>query len=228
MNISISIQRDLAKAEKYNKAVLDNFKGFIGNNILEVGCSIGNITKLLLNKKHVVGIDILPDAVSIIKKRYAQKNLKTFVFDISDKKCLQLKKYEFDTILCLNVLEHIKDDAAALKNMHDLLDNGNLLLLVPAHRWLYGSVDAADGHYRRYTKRELCCKVQKAGFKIKRINYFNMLGIPGWYLNGRIFRKEQNDSKLLSVFNMICPYVFKLETLMGNPYGQSLICICTK
>jgi 2-polyprenyl-3-methyl-5-hydroxy-6-metoxy-1,4-benzoquinol methylase len=229
-DISISIQEGMSKADNYNKLLFNNFDGFVGERILEIGCSIGNITKFFDHKELVIATDVLKEAIDIIKSKYSEnKNVKTLMIDVSDEKIIELNKYKIDTIVCMNVLEHIEKDLIALENMNKtLICGGNLLLLVPAIKCIYGSVDESDHHFRRYSKKELRQEVENAGFKIKRLNYINLFGVVGWLINGKILKRKTVHQGMLSVFDSLVPLLFKTERLIGPPFGLSLVCVAEK
>jgi SAM-dependent methyltransferase len=131
----------------------------------------------------------------------------------------------FDTIVCLNVLEHVADDDLSLQAMRSLLDRrGRLILLVPALPGLYGSLDRALGHVRRYTSRELRAKFDRGGLRMRHLEYFNLAGLPGWWLTGRVLRREMIPAASLRWFDMLVP-LFRLERLLPWRLGQSLIAI---
>ena len=229
-DISLRIQEGMKKAKEYNKYLFFNIQPFIGKRILEIGCSIGNITDFFIDKGFVCGIDIIEEAVKTINKKYKKKkNFKAVLLNAEDKKILKLKRYNFDTIVCINVLEHIEKDTLTLRYFYKLLKKkGRLLLIVPAHKWLYGSVDKSDHHYRRYTKKEVIKKVKGAGFKIKRIHYFNFFGIFGWFLNGKILKKEMVDSSMLSFYDKLFPILVRIEKFFPGLIGLSIVCIAEK
>lgn len=230
MNYGLETQKSLEKAENYNKGIIETVKPFFGKRILEVGSSIGNLTQYFLDKDLVVSTDISKEYVEAIKKRYSEhKNFNAFVFDGADKKILSLKKNKFDTILCFNVLEHIEDDTQTLNNFHNLLEkNGCLLLLVPCHPILYGTLDSADGHFRRYTKKELLEKFSKTGFKVEKMHYINFLGMFGWLFNGKVLKKKTLPRNQLSFYDKLVPFLFSLEKFLNYPTGQSIVCIGRK
>jgi hypothetical protein len=131
----------------------------------------------------------------------------------------------FDTVICLKLLEHIEDDVASLVAMRGLLSaTGRVVLLVPALRFLYGTLDRALGHYRRYTGRELETKLQAAGLRPTHIEYFNLAGMPGWWFAGRVFRRTVIPAGPLRLYDMLVP-LFRLERLLPWRLGQSLIAI---
>jgi SAM-dependent methyltransferase len=231
MSETIKEQKILAeRANNYNRLIISNFNGYFGNNILEVGCSLGNLIKFFINKKKVIGIDVNEEALNIAKKRYnLYKNFKTLKVDISKKASLKLKKYNIDTIFSSNVIEHIKEDNKAFKNIYTILKKkGRFLLLVPGVKFLYGTMDSYDGHYRRYSKKELSYKLKKAGFIVEKIKYINFFGIFGWYINGKILNRKILPENQMGIFDKIVPFLFKFEKLVGPFIGLSLIAICKK
>ena len=217
-------------ARNYNKGIIDRVNVFIGDRVLEVGSGLGNITELLVKNRFVRSLEIRKDYVKKVNNRFKNyKNFKAIAGDIIDTKVINLKKYNFDTIVCINVLEHIKDDVKALKNMFLLVKNkGYIILLVPAIKILYGSMDKADLHYRRYTKSDLQTKFKNSGFKIEKIFYINSLGIFGWFVNGRILKRNVLPEKQLKFYDKVIPLVFFLEKTVGPPIGQSLVIIGKK
>jgi SAM-dependent methyltransferase len=96
-----------------------------------------------------------------------------------------------DSVICLNVVEHVEDDATALRNIFNCLrPQGRAIILVPEGPSIYGTLDRVLGHYRRYTEEELKAKMEDAGFQVERILQFNRITRPGWYWNGRILRRR--------------------------------------
>ena len=137
----------------------------------------------------------------------------------------RLAAERFDTIVCLNVLEHIEDDVTSLRSMRALLQpGGRLVLLVPALPALYGTLDEALGHFRRYRPAELAAKFTDAGFRLAHVEYFNLAGVLGWWLIGRVLRRRLIPRCALKWYDALVP-LFRLETLMPWRIGQSLIAI---
>lgn len=128
------------------------------------------------------------------------------------------------------MLEHIEDDLRALSQMHALLiPRGRLVLLVPAFQFLYGSVDRALGHYRRYTRKDLLPTIQRAGFFIERSFYMNVVGMAGWFWNNRIIKRTEESGKQIGVFDRyIAPLAEFTERLVPPPAGLSLIAVGRK
>ena len=133
-----------------------------------------------------------------------------------------------DTIVCLNVLEHIEDDVATLADLHALLPTGGrLVLIVPALARLYGTLDVHLHHFRRYEKAELEQKIRDAGFALEDVRFLNRPGIVGWYVNGNILRRRVLPPGQLAAFRLLLPM---LQREAKNPpsIGMSLLAIARK
>lgn len=227
--------RRMASVERYNRWIFEEIAPFAGQRLLEVGCGIGNMTEYFADRDVVVGIDMLPASVELMRRLHASKPaVDGFLGDITDPTVVeQLRRYRFDTVLCLNVLEHILEDRKALEHMHDLLGSGgSLLLFVPAGGYLYGSLDRALGHHRRYDRSQIEALVRGAGFEIVHLSYLNLPGVPGWWLNSRVLEREILPQGQLAWFNRLAPLFIAVERLMRRiwnvPLGQSLVCIARK
>jgi 2-polyprenyl-3-methyl-5-hydroxy-6-metoxy-1,4-benzoquinol methylase len=200
---------------------------YLGRRVLEVGCGLGNLLSHLLDRELVVGID--PDVASIefLRQTYSGKtHVQVHPFDICDLRVMELSASRFDTVVSLNVFEHIEDDVLALRHVRDLLEpGGHLVLIVPAHSWLYGTMDRAIGHYRRYDKAPLHRKLAAAGLAPAVMKYMNALGVLGWLLNGKVLRRQVPPSGQLRLFNRIVPLVRAIERRLPPPFGLSLLAI---
>jgi SAM-dependent methyltransferase len=138
------------------------------------------------------------------------------------------RSYHIDSVICFNVLEHIEQDEKALRNIFGVLEpKGRLLLLVPSHPWLYGTLDHYLGHHRRYGKKELRNKLETIGFKIIFLKDFNRIGMLGWFLNSKILKTKRLPSFQLRIYNLLVP-LFKLEEFFPLPFGTSLLGVVEK
>jgi SAM-dependent methyltransferase len=127
--------------------------------------------------------------------------------------------------VCLNVLEHIERDHDALVAMRDLLaPGGAVVLLVPAVPALFGELDRALGHYRRYTPDVLRRRLAGAGLVVRHLEYFNLAGMPGWWFVGRVLKRAMIPTGSLRLYNALVP-LFRLERWLPWRPGQSLIAI---
>ena len=208
----------------YNRWVISIFKTYFGKNILEVGSGLGGLSQYF-PKTDITLSDLRSDYFKYLKKRFDYKTLKLNIEKESPEELLN----SFDTIFSSNVFEHIKNDESALNNCFKLLkSNGNLLLFVPSRPEIYGNLDKAMGHYRRYTKEELTKKAKQAGFKIIKIKYVNLPGYFTWWLRGRFPGKSNSDNLLAKMFDTIITPLLYLEKYLPIPFGQSLILVAEK
>jgi SAM-dependent methyltransferase len=142
---------------------------------------------------------------------------------------LPLAARKFDTVICLNILEHLKNDLKAVQNMSSLLQpQGRLIILVPALKTLYGSMDISFEHYRRYNKKDLKALIDGQNLKIVKFYYMNFLGLLGWFFNGRILKKKELPENQTKLFDTLVPFLCFTEKVIRPPLGQSLILIAQK
>jgi 2-polyprenyl-3-methyl-5-hydroxy-6-metoxy-1,4-benzoquinol methylase len=213
--------------ERYNRYLVSSIERFLGNRVLDVGCGTGNLTKLIRNR-FVVGIDCTERYLSQFKKRL--NGIQSFLVDIQDTQELsRIKRFEFDTVLCSNVLEHVKDDILALRNMHDILvEGGRLVLLVPSWKSLYGSLDQTNLHFRRYSKSDLLGKIEKAGFKVDQISYLNFPGVIWWLLHSKILKSRFTGQSEAGVIDMFVPVVKLVDKLFSKWIGLTLVAVAKR
>lgn len=224
---SLEIQKRLSHAQNYNEWLFSQVADHVNGRVLEVGCAIGNFTKALLNRTFVCAIDVEDGYVALVRDTFKNyPNMEARQCDISSPDALEPEKGRFDSIVCFNVLEHIKDDDRALRNMRALLrEGGHLCLIVPAFQSIYGSMDRTDNHYRRYSKPGLLKKVNGAGFKVIRLKYLNMPGFFGWWFNGKILKRDYIPFKQMLLYDRIIPVIRSLESVLKPPFGQSIVMI---
>jgi glycosyltransferase involved in cell wall biosynthesis len=218
------VLQSMRRARGLNKWILEQFRQYIGNRVLEAGCGIGNFTELLLDRERLVCLDNDPLYVEMLNWRLGHlENVTTHKFDLADSAGYEgLQSERIDTIVCLNVLEHIAPDEQVLRAYFDLLQpGGHAIILVPAHPSLFSPCDEALGHQRRYTTVELHTKLQRAGFEVVMMEEFNRMGVPGWYLNKQLGRRDLNPRQM-RVFEWLLP-VAKLMEAMKLGRGLSLI-----
>lgn len=220
----------LEEAENYNKWIAESILFYVSSPLLEIGSGTGNITAYFLNKKPLYVTDQDSDLLLHLKKRFSkEKNLFINKFDITQK-CPSNLKLKFSSVFGVNVLEHIKDDVAALRNIREsLVKKGKIVLLVPAKRFAYTRLDKNLGHFRRYEKEELINKLETAGFRVNKIYYFNIVGLLSWIIRDKIEREKISLSpKQIAIFDSIVPFLKKIESRINIPIGISFIVIGEK
>lgn len=214
--------RSMEEARRYNDWLFSRCAPHIGRRVLDVGAGIGTFTALVAESAHVVALE--PDAAFVrhLTMRFAGDNNVTVVQGSASDLSPGAIGKPFDTIVCLNVLEHIPDDVAALEHFCRLLvPGGLLLLLVPAHPRLFGSLDLAMGHERRYREDGLRQLLERAGFEIETLRSVNPLGAVGWFVSARILRRKQIPEAPLRIYDDLVPLVRALDRIR-LPVGLSL------
>lgn len=215
----------IGSATAFNRWMFQRLAPWVGPTVLEVGAGVGNISQFLVDRQRVVLSDIDPEYLKRLETRFAGKD--NFGF-----RKLELPGANrsddgerFSSVICLNVLEHIEDDVSSLREMARFLnDDGRLVVLVPAFPSLFGSLDVALGHYRRYTKPTLLTVFKQAGLKLLHMEYFNLAAMPGWWFTGRILERELIPAGPLDLFEKMIP-LFRLERFLPWRVGQSLIAV---
>jgi len=135
---------------------------------------------------------------------------------------------KFDTVICLNVVEHLQNDLGALRNILDALeDNGRAIVLVPCGPRLYGTLDTVLGHFRRYTKPQFTELAARAGFQLEDLLSFNRFGSPAWWLNGRLLRRKTFGLWQIKMLNALTPMVRLIDRFLPLP-PLSIIAILRK
>ncbi len=222
------ILRRMQKVSRYNRWMWEQLEGSIGKSVLEVGSGVGNMTRFLLRCDHVIATDIDERYLRILRHLFGKyRHVQIERLDLAEPAAAG-QGIDVDTILCLNVLEHIERDDVALTSLYRrLAPGGRLVLLVPALAALYGSLDRALDHYRRYSREELLEKLATAGFEVERSWFFNLLGVAGWYVNSRILRRKTFPPVQLTLYDRLVP-LFRLESRLRLPVGMSLIAIARR
>ena len=220
----------LAEAKNYYRWVNRQFAPFIGKRVIEVGAGIGTFAQSLLDHvpvSELVLVEPSDNLFPILQRRFAQESRVKIIHGYFQPIASPAMA---DSIVLVNVLEHIAEDQAFLNDAYaTLAPGGTLLLLVPALPRIHGSLDQAFGHYRRYTKTALASQLHVAGFGIIRLAYVNLLGIAGWFLTGRVLRRMTLQSRYVRWYDQwVIPWLSRLEERWEPPCGQSLIVIARK
>jgi SAM-dependent methyltransferase len=217
-------------SHRYNAWLYSSIKPHLQGVVLDIGSGLGEIARHFQEPcvEEVILSDYDPLMVDALKATTLPlKKYRLLALDITDPKVVtELPGGIADTITCINVLEHIEEDVAALKHMKHLLKKGGkVVIFVPSLQAIYGTLDSLVGHHRRYTKRTLRAALQEAGFSVKDGYYMNMFGILTWFLAGRILKQKEFHKRACHMLDKIVPALRKLESLGNPPLGQSLIMV---
>lgn len=224
-----NILANLSLAHRFNTWIAKTIQPFLGHRILEVGAGIGNISCLLPQKETLTLTDIDPVYIDILENAYLDNDIVDVQhLDIAANTSLEGLEGKYDTVVCLNVLEHIEDDEAALKRMYQLLEpGGRLVLLVPQYLGLYGSYDKELDHFRRYRCSGARALLEKVGYKVQKRKNINFLSIFGWWWNSCLLRRRTMSKFQLKCFDMLVPILRPIEAVLPLP-GLSLILVAER
>ena len=218
-------------AVNYTAWVIDAFRPYFGRNLLEVGLGHGGYRDVLPPLARYVGIDIDPEAVAAARARAREASDLFIQADITDPGLKDLLAgLDVDTVLCVNVMEHIEDDRSALANLLEVLPaGGHLLLFVPAFKALYNDLDRFAGHHRRYRKSDLRDLIPPQSGRLLACRYFNPVGALGWWINGFARHDSLDDvgvNRQIEVFDRyVLPISRALDPITRPFFGQSLIAV---
>ncbi len=227
----------LSKAVHYQKWVHQSVEPFLGESILEVGAGIGNMSRWLPLRKRLIVSESDPALLNVLEaSQHSKAGVTVKGLDLMKDDLSFLSQDNLDTIVSYNVFEHIEDDQFVLGRLCEVLRNSRaqntrrLITFVPAHQWAYGSMDRTFGHFRRYSSsswRNLCKEVAPDAELTTR--YFNVFGLVGWFINGRIMGSPVIGNRSIALFETLCPYLAPVDDFLHQklrlPIGQSLLAV---
>jgi SAM-dependent methyltransferase len=205
--------------------MLDQFRPYIGSKVLEAGCGAGNLTLHLIDRPRLAAVDIDVAHVESVRSRFGHlENFSVVTGDLTDQSTFDHLGDSFDSVICINVLEHLHQPEVALQGFRQVLRNGgHALILVPAHDWLFSAADEALGHTMRYESGHMEALLYEAGFEIVSVRQFNRLGVLGWLVNKALHRTDIGRWQARA-FGFLMPVARLVERVPFLP-GLSLIAI---
>lgn len=233
-NTGTEVLNVIAEAKGFNKWIYQTIKPLIRGNTLEIGSGIGNISTFFLSEKYPLSLsDTEEKYIDILTTKF-KGNANLIEILLID---LELPNFEtsysslkgkYDSVFLLNVLEHIKDDTTAIRNINFLLKPGGaMVILTPAYSFLFSNLDRSLGHYRRYTKKSLTLRVKSSNFIIKEAFYFNCLGIGAW-LYAKFLGLKRIPQAEMGIYNKLVPVAKLLDKICFNKIGLSVILVGKK
>jgi len=221
-------QRQMTRAKNYFAWQSRLVARELGQRVVEVGCGIGNFTAMLRDRELVVAVDREEACVGALRERFPDRgNLRALTCEVPSREFRDLACFRPDSVVCVNVLEHIEDDRAALRDMAQVLAPGGVIvLLVPAFDALYGPIDRNLGHYRRYRRGSIPRLADAAGLEVRKLHYVNAAGFLGWWVNAHLLRREaQSDGQIAMFDRLVVPFLSAIESAVKPPFGQSLLAV---
>jgi SAM-dependent methyltransferase len=220
----------LSQSPNYYGWLLRHFVPYLGKRVLEVGAGIGTVADYLLRNTSATELVLIEPADNLfprLKERFGEDSRVKLVHGRLDDVASSIS---VNSVIAINVLEHVADDTDLLRMIHRvLLPGGTVLLFVPALPWLYGTLDESFQHVRRYTKRRFAAQLETAGFHLERLHYFNCPGVIAWFVAGKILRRKTiRVSQARGYDRWVVPLASRLETYWTPPFGQSLVAVARK
>jgi len=217
---------EILSAGRYNRWLFSQVAPHLGRRVLEVGSGIGNLTRLMLDRERVVATDVDPEHLRRLRSELGEfENVSVEAFDLAEPAPEPVVDAHPDTVVCMNVLEHVADDRAALAHIRGALGpGGRLVLLVPAHPFAFGSLDEGLGHHRRYDRRSLSDRLGAAGFEIESMRSLNLPALGGWFVASRVRRHRLIPPSQARVADLLVPWL-EVEKRLHLPWGLSLLAV---
>jgi SAM-dependent methyltransferase len=222
-------------AVNYHKWILEEFRSFLGRRVVEVGAGTGSFSELILQENidslSLVEPSEMFDSLTVNISQIKNGTQIDFYKSIFSEVAAEiLDKQKPDSIIYVNVLEHIENDRAELEYIYQTLGKGGrCFIFVPALMSLYGEFDRKIGHFRRYTKREVEEKCESSGFKILKSKYFDFAGMVPWFVKYKMLKSDSLDSGAVTLYDkMAIPFVKGMEKFVNVPLGKNVLLVAEK
>jgi SAM-dependent methyltransferase len=223
-------------AVNYHRWILQIFEPYLGMRLVEVGAGVGSFSELLLERplESLVLVEPAAQMYEMLTQRMQRfpslTQIQTFNAMFSRVAAEIETVWRPDSILYINVLEHVADDEAELRTVNQtLVKGGRIFIFVPALRWLYGSFDRQIGHVRRYSSSELTEKCGRAGFKVLESRAFDFLGIAPWWIKYRLFKSRTMEPAAVRFYDeYVVPFAQAVERAVKPPLGKNIILVGEK
>jgi SAM-dependent methyltransferase len=216
-------------ARNYSAWLFDALRPQFGREVLEIGPGYGGVARRLVDAG--IGYRAIDADASVIERLRARLAVPAERLSVGDAtKPEQIERFRaagVDTVLLVNVLEHIEDDCAFLRTAARCAPGGRLVVFVPAMPGLYGTFDSQAGHFRRYSRSGLRDTLVKAGFRIRSLSYFNAVGAAAWLLSARVLKLPLNSdgtARSIRLYDrFVIPAARFLDPVLRLIAGQSLM-----
>jgi SAM-dependent methyltransferase len=221
----------LASMPNYYSWIMDTFAPHVRGHVMEYGAGAGTIsTRLAPLASRLTLVEPSPNLVGILQRRFRDQPQVEVIGESLEDHVARLADNGIDTIVLVNVLEHIEDDRRALSHLvRALKPDGKLLVFVPALQVLMSKLDKIHGHFRRYHRNELIAKVRAAGADISACRYFDLAGVLPWYVLNRLMGSTTFNPTLVDVNDrFVVPVSRVVEQIVDLPFGKNLILVASK
>jgi glycosyltransferase involved in cell wall biosynthesis len=230
VNYGRGLLNSLTGTPQYLSWVTRVLRPHLGDRVVEIGAGLGNLTGRLMARKllYVAG-EADPLYLHALRNRFLRTpNVTVCELRPEEPADYQLGAGQFDTALCVNVLESVKDPVAVLESIRTCLDQGgSVLVLVPQGKGLYGSLDEGMGHLRRFSREELGQMLGRAGFTIEHMYQVNKIGTVSWWFFGKVLGRTAISRPALKLFDKTVWFWRRVDGLLPWP-GLSLVAVAKR
>lgn len=221
----------LSTLKRYRRWIVAEFAPFLCGQVAEIGAGIGNYSEELLG--HAEHLDMVEPAArpaQMLETRMAKKGRVRLIRSTAEDWAASVEPAYYDSVVMINVLEHIKDDRAMVAEIFRALKpGGHFLLFVPALMILFSRLDTLHGHYRRYGLDEAVRKVEEAGFVIEKARYVDVLGILPWLVINKWMGKTEFKPGMISLYDRFgIPLTRMVERLIRFPFGKNVLLVARR
>ncbi len=221
----------LATMSRYYDWIVESFRAYLRGDAVEFGAGSGTVSAQIRGRVDLLElVEPSPTLAGKLERRFEGcDDVRVLATTLEDYLGRRIERSR-DTVVLVNVLEHILDDGLAMRSIHDLLrPGGHLLVFVPAMPSLYSKLDRQKGHHRRYTHAGLGRLAAAAGFEILRLRYFDVLGIVPWWLVNKVGGSTGFDPRLTRLYDAVgVPLTRTLERFVTPPKGKNLIMVARR
>ena len=219
-----------AYAHNYTAWVMSELRPFLRGRTLEVGAGIGTVARSLLESpiERLIALEPAPRLLEELRRALSGQE-RVEIHQGTLPALAPRFASSVDTVVYVNVLEHIADDRAELRAAADVLrPGGHLCVFVPARPWLFSHLDAAMGHHRRYATKGLVRLVDDVGLELVRARNFDALGMVTWLVAFKWLKLEMTAGPVRTYDRLVVPIARLLDRALGHTLGKSLVLIARK
>ncbi len=223
----LEVLEDLEQTKNYSAWILELIAPHVSGRILEVGAGRGTYSTYFAERGYLTALEPSPTHSEALRERLKDHSNAVVITAQLDGAAAP---GSYDTVVLLNVLEHIPDDHQALGDIYEsLAPGGKMVLWVPAFEALYGKFDQRIGHYRRYRRDQLLALVHHVGFQQVTARYTNLPGFFAWWLVVRVLGRVPTAGRLATIYDRyFIPVIRRVERFLRPPIGQSLLVVAQR